>query len=1658
MFTLLHNLAPEQQPDSVKQLISLLAQSDIDTDEMNLFQNESKTLIDKNLFQKQSLLNDISTSTVNTDKKYKVYRRETPFISSRVSASSPSWARGAKPEFTIGPLSGVDGRNFWFDFYFYEKLIPVYISGDTSPIMLVPLSLFIFQLNTNTYKVAEGSIWLRADLFAIGLASNQYAGLNINSGTLNLSSSHPIINNILTIAATESFNISLELNNTFAATGSSNFGIDARNSVINLPSSIELQFASGKFNVAQLSDSNWTLYGDQRNFSWQQGGAITFNTFLNRLVFPLNTDKPEFEITDCESEFFNIEQKASVISSGWCLSVAVISDITKPFAVAGNGALSILCGNGLFYQWKGLDKLYGVVKMNIPLVMAEPGKFSVADAFSLFNQHTELYQLWKRDIASNIRTTAELFFKNNKPFIYYSDQSGFESITTTADVNFKTDKPYRADGESVSPNTIDSLYIKYVSDTIKNILIYDQDMLLQATPSFNHLQKPEIYQFAITNAYMITTPPASLLLAGAFDDNNVLTKANLTIVYGLFILNPILPHPYTANNRLTNEINVEQLKNIDAVSEWLSLLSNYVMSTCIWDDANIIDDATVNVDFDLLTDLFRSLTDQSTGTDVTNQAIEQFFEEEIIEEYSLMSGIGDKDVYGRNLFSLLDLSTNYDLFGVSMVWNNQRYRFLKQGNASVISSGVVTIEKMNLQTPMLLLNAFTLPNVSWEPLNNLADEGVLPLDPPKGILSFPDNGPPSIFTQFDINPVDIDPLKHLERFKNNLSAGAKNPGTFIIFGLPHGKVSLAILKYFSETYATVKGNLDFIRPEFKPSTTTVKGGLQFRITSSTESGRPQLPGMTNQLENVADINGNLIGKSILGDSVHNIFLNDFYRNADTKVPEMKADGVPVILTDFSGYGANMYSDWHNPDAQIAQTSEVRFDVLIGRVSHEVVQVVSILYPWGIKVVRTITFHRNGNAVIYREDSGWVAQSDGLFDFSFKGRDAGNNPVSFDNPFAFHPGLISGLFNVHNIKELNEPPVTIDHTLQNGDYYFNTSGKFIKQLSAGDAEIGTPQPGLLRAVTFDADIAIENISAGASNGRVTGKSIKGYLQIQPQGVPITPGMLKELFNRQQNSIGGSVDCTMKIGGSEQLMKVNRIDVAASYQNDNNNDIIFVVAAKGSVQLPSEGSWSVVEVDKGSGNVTPVTNKLSVPVIRKGERDRKKDFILNGNDNIARIAFPDSLVNNVSYNIRYGYVQNTGTQKLLLTDPHIDQFANTQLKSETPLLADAYRLLNSKGPFPNLNNVIPVESGAQAVTDIISSGLKKAISGFEVPDDLSFDIIGKDGDTLHLYVKYASDPSSGGTTKTLINYVTDSSSVGDKWKNNLGNLSIVADLGPFKELITITGDFNSNNSIEPGFDSGNAPQLKLCKELEPIYEILEFLDNLDATTNPVEAIKKGLKIAMSNTADSWEYKFKAEKEIPLVKFPFDVIDYNSPTTPLKLDAYFKVGCYYNQPLTISNSVDQLTPSSGTYLELGADLRVMCFSLAAATVYATGRAQVGLAADLKTGPNLYFKFGFGIELCVGLPVIGDVSVMYLVGVDMKLNTQALTVGAFIYFRGRAEIFAGIVTITIQIEAAGKIEKQFSGPTSCIAMCTFALDISIFLVIDINFTETWEETRQIA
>ena len=95
------------------------------------------------------------------------------------------------------------------------------------------------------------------------------------------------------------------------------------------------------------------------------------------------------------------------------------------------------------------------------------------------------------------------------------------------------------------------------------------------------------------------------------------------------------------------------------------------------------------------------------------------------------------------------------------------------------------------------------------------------------------------------------------------------------------------------------------------------------------------------------------------------------------------------------------------------------------------------------------------------------------------------------------------------------------------------------------------------------------------------------------------------------------------------------------------------------------------------------------------------------------------------------------------------------------------------------------------------------------------------------------------------------------------------------------------------------------------------------------------------------------------------------------------------------------------------------AQATIYATGAVDLRTSGDIKTGPALHMKFGFGAEIVVRAAGRRDrhSSVHGRRG-DHSDDTELITVAAFLLFRGRAEILGGIVTVTHHDRGEGNRE----------------------------------------
>ncbi|MEO6637150.1 MAG: hypothetical protein ABIN25_02665, partial [Ginsengibacter sp.] len=933
-----------------------------------------------------------------------------------------------------------------------------------------------------------------------------------------------------------------------------------------------------------------------------------------------------------------------------------------------------------------------------------------------------------------------------------------------------------------------------------------------------------------------------------------------------------------------------------------------------------------------------------------------------------------------------------------------------------------------------------------------------------GLMVYDNDGIPTKFSSESPYLVPIAPLPVTNHFLKEYHDKITPRKLHASFTLPFGLVAQAD---FSRDEATdnagTSASLTFNRPWFNQ----FHGGLQMKaIAGKRKSAAPPaefkaFDGWTFQLSE--NIKWFLFGKpatgSTLGKTVRTIFNNEFGPGQ----PQAK---VPVEKMEFSGYGASMFSNWIDSSAAIAAVSQAKFDVLMGRTAHEVVQVRSVMYmaTGCVHVVRTITLMRSPNGYVYRSDSGWKAESDAFFDCSYKVSFENGATISVDEPFEFHPGAVLGISNVREIKDYpsaDAPPMTF--TL-NDTGLPSTPADMVNWKTI--LTINSPTDPLevdLQAVVFDADVHVENVKTGGVKDTVKGgfrvmtKKMLGYVQLAPTGIMIAPKTFAELLTFQNGSLGGPVDAIIDIAGNDQRMLLARVDINAAKNAAGN--FVFATAARGSLILPKDGSWSVVKHLRDTGDVKPVEEGQLVPLIKPNA----KKVTFPGSDRY-RIADPADIIKPETGGHNYGVLQSTGTQKLLFNIPQFLPPAlnagKKQLLSDNTYFADAYKLLNAKGVFPNVANALGL-TAAQKSVDIIGEGMVKLLDAadkpFEIPmgsllpANYEYEFINEPG-IVRIYAQYETKeedkPPIGGKLFLGIN---SAAALADTWKAAMGNISVAIDLGNdpfFKKILYVDGDFNASAGSDSKY---GGPKLHFGKALQPMVDILAVLATLTGNS-----FDDGMEVGMSNSPDNWEYKFNTSKEIPVIKFPTP----EPPNTPMKLEAGLKVGFYFNEVLNVSKDLSSNLPLCGAYIEFYARLEVMCFSLSAASVYAVGQANLGISGD--TGRNLavYMKFGFGVELVVGYPVVGNAHVLFIASVGMSLGTKALDVIAGLLFKGSVEICGGLVTVCIQIEAQGIVHKELTdgGACYCTVQVSFSIDVCVLWVIDIDYHDEWSESRQIA
>lgn len=1765
---------------------SLLTSSDI-TQPRNSFSFEQSQLFAKETIPPAQMekIRELVDKTVakeevkkveSTD-RFRAVIRDVPVRSTQIVNSTPRWAAGAKVDKTIGPITQVDGREVLIDLYRVIRLVGLYQQNNPLPVLLFQATFQSLQPIVSgqsvsvakEYNLAKGSIWIRADLFTAQAPSTRYAGLKVSGGKIQLSQNPVLQGEKLVLGAQTGVQVSLNLSPSERNQGSPSkkYGKDGADIQADTPDRLEFSFSgTSKAQINTLSDSRLRMYGQKFSFS-RKNAAPTYSGQLSRLLFPLISDQNQLAPQKQKSPLITLNESTSLKNASWAIPCAEL-DVNQPLEAAGSGGFLLEGNSGIKLEWKGLQGKR--VTLGAPLFLAENDRIGITDLQSVGEGAYQEFEHWhseEKDHPTKLRVS----ISKHSSILYNSLGEGVELLVTRVNGVHEIDRPVTVSGLPVAVKTKESMLALAAAEDKHLLYFIDDNILWDNKLPFDKVPRFRNIALALENALFSLTPVnGSMIFGQCSEDWSQITRSQTLLVFGLLSYLPTLPDPYLANLTVLQRMAMQSGSRGQAgIISWLVCQISQIPGEKDRDKVKVAFHFGPNTNQSTQNDgggmaVANPFTRSAAMTDLQiadiNVPQSSLVGEKLKElEKSVQTPLPDFQTqanyhlgkYQAEYFSLLDVSSHANQLGVSLgpvipmrrvETGRIRETGERQARVEPNSNQFFGVEGMQVVVQGAAARLYMLPQVAWEPVINLTPPGEnVKGDPHQGLNLYPNDGGPTRLVNYHQGKVPLIP-RDLVKYTLDKYLADKSP-IDAVFTLPFGLKAKAELTH-TESRESAPPELNLIQPKFPND---LQGGLQIRLVAkdygkdATDTEGPDDPmfkGFTVQLANIIpqDVTNPV---STLGRSVTRIFNLEFFTNPSTTT-ELKDRGVPLSYIDFSGYGASTFSNWLSPRAAIAETSQARFDILIGRTAHEVIQVKSILYPWGIRVVRTITLFRTASGKVFRTDSGWQAESDGLFDFTYKyldksivvDYDENNDPIYKTvtiTPYELHTGPIRGLFNITNIQEdgsvaeYNEPAAI---QIYPNHYYVDTFGEWVENKTG----LTIKYDAILTPVWFDADVELDHLVQGHKNGRTPSKKILGYVQISPQGVTIPKEDFKKLLQSQGGQIGGDIDCVMDLNKSGQLMRITRFDISPSVnQTNNSNDPIFVAAARGNVLLPKDGSWAMVQHETGTGEVTPLDPYVPIPIIREGvwqPKNKLEPSILTGK--LLRIAHPMEILRNpVADTINFGFLQSTATQKTLFLTPSFQYDVLKLLSKTPPAYADAYRLMNSNSIFPNIGDgysglgkavalASAVDSQGNAVNPFKINGLQDA--GREVFEllatvkkddqgniiDRGFKLLAEkannaldeaigfdfpsldpplylvDEDALKIYIEYKANETKKGEVTPYVdaklNFDIDSfaNDLKDTWKSRANNLAMVVDLGSFTRLMTIKGNFDAQKGKESGYEGGTesqqsllkglpTPEIEFSKELQPVVDLLQLLASL-STGNYAAVMKKGLQIAMSNAGEIWEYKFEAIKEIPLVRFPPEDHLYNSPQCPLRLEAGLSLGVYFNAALKVTNDAKELLPTAGAFIQFKGGLEVMCVTVGGATIYAIGSVDLKLACDTKVGPSVRMKFGFGASISVGLPVVGNVSVTYMVGCEVYASSKEIAVTAFMLFKGRASLAGGLVSVTIYIEASGTVKRiadvgpNGEGVTECTASVTFGLDISICFVININFEETWQESRQIA
>ena len=1498
-------------------------------------------------------------------------------------AGLPDWAQSARVAQTYGPFQDAQGVLHWVDLLIFTASLPFAFAGAGSPFGVFPIREFLVPPLAPTHlTLGSGSVWFVANLLASGLPAGDFTGFAVTGGSLHSSSPLEFQSGTYVVPAGATLTLEATLAPLPATANHGGPGGDALAATFTPPPSVTIQFTETSAVFDAVADASAHGYGSTVQLHWNKK-TPTQPLGLPLVLIPCDPNVAGFTFQTVVSQNFVPSGSGGIVTAGWALTLAATTATTLP-ETAGPGMGLIEFGTGASVQnaveAKAVPISFGLIEIGTGFlfVMVE-GKAAIA--------HTT-YQLWPLAAPSKLNATLE--FDTRPTFIFsFLAKPGRELLTATGDGTTFFDRPLTAAGARFPFVGSALLQLDYIASLTFLFLFAARA----------DAPKP-IIPLALRNALLGVDAPEILVVAGLLEGSTL--KCVIGLYFNLRWLLPTLPDPYAANFDLTL---------VREESDQTSV--GMLLAGIVWTGGS-----APNLSFLLLPPV--------QGTSVAG------------------TPFPSSTVLGGDLRSvatvgstanpaLLDVSTRVDLWGVvlapavgALVGREVDSKPLSTINGP---APALALTGMELSLNQALVATFALPQVSWEPMENTG------AGEPSQLLCEPaaDGLPLLLASPNSQQLVPFIPAPVLIRNIENVAAGT---GFAAFFSLPFGLNAVIIqgnrrIGSRHSSFGNEGGQFRTNIPQFPetfvpnptpPPTEKLLGALQLTVTPvHPEQPDAMFPGFTDPDSLHGPFLGsapNGYGYTVLGladgvnPGVGEIFENDFGSTGERKNP-----GVPLRRIDFSGYGASIYSDWNKPDQIFPAIIKVQFETSIGRTAYEVVKAASVIYPYCVRAVRTITMLRGNAGWVNRSDSGWQPASQGQFQFPPDPTTDWTNRV--------HQGALEGAFNPRNIRE-QAVFITVKNTIPGAD-------PFIFEQVWFDAEMGVSPSLKVSAGGFTAPVP------GITNPpvMVASKDIIGYLQLQPDGQTPSPEVIQDLI-RQVGPFNPAIGCTVEVGPSATTpgttLRCSAFTVDIVTEPTTATVPALGVALRGAPQIPRGGGWSMGRRKFSDPAPSALPNDFPVPLVQpNGTTDL---WFMNDASDVLQVTQPDNF---------YNLMHSTGTNKVLFESPQIPTTAlvpGLQFPKPNPVgppkpgavptnqgspnLGDIASILNSTGLFPDIADAISMIEGALEQINTIAQGFKYSKTyNFDPNKQVTLIDLG----IINIVLQYA-DTTDPALPAATLNYSVDSTA-SPSWSLSVGTISFLVNVDPFGLVLTITGGFKADENTKAGLTNLNVQMGGVLSVVKSVFSDLQAL----AQFLPGGA-GANLDIALSNG------KLTVSDTFTIGDMPLGLGNLTDISLDLGLSVQFS-------PISVDFQIGIGSPGNP-------------FNWIVDPLAGNGLMTFGVVANQ---PSFTIQAGIGLGLAIDLGIASG-SASITIAVQLNITGNSLTLMAILTGQASVDVLDGLASASITLSAALGVSLSPAVPPvhllplpasigpediTLIASCSVGIHITICWVVSINFDGSW-------